>query len=441
MIDYIKIIRLSVDIEDLLNNSLLNFVTKTSFSTGEVYENESLVAEYKGLKFVIKYNSIGNRYVSLSGSLHKYGNDGKHNHDQYNYIKLCQDIYSLQILFNINLSKSTLNNLEFGVNINLPFDPNNFLYNIIDHKGQRFNKEKTKDKYYIYSEHSNYKIKIYNKGLQNNLSINLLRFEIHCNRMYHLKDTNIKTLMDLTDKTKLSKLGLILMKHFDELLINDEIDSDNMSRLDKQLLTNGTSHYYWDKLKTTHPFNYPKRRNKFKLLIDQFGIHEYRDTICKKTKKTWEKLLFPKVEKIEELTILEKHYFTGINNWYNQLNKVKNNKSYPRYCQVTDIDISHQKPISKCISENTVRFIYFTNKPLFEELLKKFSSSSNTNKSPEEVCYYIAHNIRNAIGTYNKKKKRIDRKESINLSLFEKEYLDKIPIKEEDYFKKITVFN
>jgi len=77
-----------------------------------------------------------------------------------------------------------------------------------------------------------------------------------------------------------------------------------------------------------------------------------------------------------------------------------------RVCIVTGIDISEQGNGSKFLSTNSVLKIYYSNKDLFAELQNKYGSNKDGLK-PEELSYYISHNIRNSDSNprnnYNKK--------------------------------------
>jgi len=132
MIDGIKVFNLSVPSNKLLENPLLAdyWHTNVKNTDGEIKKE---FAEYFGLSFTVK-----NRNVRLQGSIHKYKNHGKHNYDDFTSHEVKNVLTELSEHFSINLYRSELNNLEFGVNVELPFSPKLILDNIVCYKGDPF---------------------------------------------------------------------------------------------------------------------------------------------------------------------------------------------------------------------------------------------------------------------------------------------------------------
>lgn len=412
-------------VNDLLAIPQLHFTTITSVNTGEIFEERPRVAYYKGFKITVKLDNKGTWFAKAEGSIHKFGNEGKYNHDQYDYIRLVNDINQLAELLRIDPQKTILNGLEFGVNLETPYSPDTFLYDVIDHKGVKFNESRGRNKYYREAKHTNYSVKIYNKSKQHRLPKNTLRFEIHCNRMYHLKSIGIRTLRDLMNPAVLSLLGQKLLGHFDELLLFDTLDSKvQINSRDTKILSDGTNHFYWDRLKLDHKENYPKKRKRFKLLVSHYGIYKHRETISGLISKTWNNLLQTQTKTVQDLTILETHFFTGINNWNKRLNQVTISKSPSHYCCVTGLDITHQDEKSKFVSMKTLQFIYYTNKDLYKQLLNDFAPGNLQGKSIDEVCYYIAHNIRNKVSNIRKSRRIRNRRYQNNYKLFAPEEMN-----------------
>ncbi len=142
MIDFITSNRLPLCAEELLSNPFLNLDTTTSCGTGEIYDERPRVAKHNGIVLIVKRDRRGNFFTKMSGSIHKFGNDGIHNHDQYTYKRLAEYINRLCKIINIDPYNTILNGVEFGVNVELPFDVDGFLYNIIEHKGLNFNQSR-----------------------------------------------------------------------------------------------------------------------------------------------------------------------------------------------------------------------------------------------------------------------------------------------------------
>src|SRR5690606_4736227 len=113
MIDFIKIkITDEALINEVWNNNLLIYEGKSEKRFDDELK-ELITKSYKNLYFT-KFN---NR-LEIKGSLHYYFNAGIHNADDF-YIADCIDtIIEIETIFNLDLNKCYLINLEYGVNIN-----------------------------------------------------------------------------------------------------------------------------------------------------------------------------------------------------------------------------------------------------------------------------------------------------------------------------------
>ena len=221
MIDYIKIRDLPVQLHDIINNKFLDFGTSVNIETGEIF-GKPQIAKYKGISFIIKKNKKTSKYqyVNLEGSLHKYWNNGEHNYNDFNFNNLVSVINELSEKFNIDPFNTRLNNVEFGVNLVIPFNPDEFLKSIINHKGKHFSIIRQRDKHFRQCEYSRYYLKIYDKGLQFGKN-NIFRFEVKVTRMEHLKEIGISHLSDLLNINKFLLLGDELSTYYNNLLIFD----------------------------------------------------------------------------------------------------------------------------------------------------------------------------------------------------------------------------
>lgn len=105
-IDFIKAV--GHGCSHLLENDLLNF-SIVEHDNGEITKQ---IAKLDNLKFEL--NSTG--YLKLTGSLHKYSNQGYHNHNQFTFDDLKEVLNELKNLFELDLTKMYIKNLEIGVN-------------------------------------------------------------------------------------------------------------------------------------------------------------------------------------------------------------------------------------------------------------------------------------------------------------------------------------
>lgn len=327
MIDGYKILNLSVNINELLTNDLLTFPLKFNESDGEILENQIRISEYKGQKFIFKNNNF-----KLYGSFHKYHNNGVHNYNDFYFSDLENAIIDLCNKFKINPDLTKLNNLEFGVNIQIPVKPEEFFKYVINYRGKPFQPFNIKNAKGIECIKENFIIKMYDKGYQYNQSDNLLRFEIKVIRMQYFekKGINIKTLTDLLNIEELTHLKGILRAVFNEILIYDySIKSRDLNVKERQILSDGNNPKYWEKLlpnsinfenRSTNK-SYRQQRKKyyreldnFKKLIDKHSTSNLKNDISNLIEKQCIKLLMldnDKRDKYTDISILNKKHEKG----------------------------------------------------------------------------------------------------------------------------------
>ena len=227
MIDGIKTYDLKTDPQKLIENPYLDGHWKTTINS----DAESLFdfAEYFGLKFQLK-----NGKVRLQGSVHKYRNEGRHNYDDFRAVDVAEVVRELSERFEIDTAQTLLNNVEFGVNVVLPFAVNVVLDNLIVYKGQPFNFIVEDGMSYYQCKRTKFIIKIYDKTEQFNLPYNVLRFEIKVTAMQYLETKGIKLryLSDLLNMAIYEPLGNTLTEVFEEILFGDNTinESDLITR-------------------------------------------------------------------------------------------------------------------------------------------------------------------------------------------------------------------
>lgn len=185
MIDYVKL-----DITknfDRVSSKEIPLFRAIDENTGECKTRRT--GEYKNLKLIIRKE----KYITLEGSLHKFHNNGEHNYNDYGFKDIVTTIDRLRDELGIDPLKSIIQNIEFGVNIRVPFNPTVFLKSrIINYKGQPKDKHSPNGKgLLIQFPRTSYLIKIYDKGAQYDQFDNILRFEIKTRRMAFVKSTGL----------------------------------------------------------------------------------------------------------------------------------------------------------------------------------------------------------------------------------------------------------
>ncbi len=219
MIDFVKLrINDNGFAQRLRANHRFDFVGRINPDTGEQRDGRR-TAEFKNLKIVLFPSGL----VEVTGSLHKFANDGAHNYDSFTYQRLVQTIEEVQTGLEISPDHLSLHNVEFGVNINLDTPPSNFLDNILNYRFKLPDVRTFGGRGQLKEwQQQNYIVKMYDKKRQYRLDTNVLRFEVKTMAMVHLAGLEVRTLADLLDIEKLRRLGVELCETYKGLLVREK---------------------------------------------------------------------------------------------------------------------------------------------------------------------------------------------------------------------------
>lgn len=270
MIDGIKTGNINIPIQ-----KELDWTISVNENTGEVKNTKT--AKYNGLLFIDKGN-----WLYFKGSLHNYFNSGMHNYNDFTYTDLENTVDDLNVRFGIDTNRTRLENVEFGVNIELPYSPNIIIDSLVLHKGKPFNKFTIGRG--VECNHTQYFIKVYNKGHQYELEKNLLRVEIKVIKMQYFKVRKIpiETIDDLLNRATLEALGKLLAQTIDEVLFTDLnlIKNDNLNDKEQLIIARGSNPKYWENLKpNSEKFpqgnkdpKYKRQRKNYYKELEQFEM-------------------------------------------------------------------------------------------------------------------------------------------------------------------------
>jgi len=416
MFDGFKILSLPGPQETYINNPQIEPFVSANTKTGEI-SNKPPEAKKEGLIFTFYPGR-----TELRGSLHTYSNGGLHNYNDFNFRRLENTILGMKHDLGIDPEKSILNNLEIGVNLELPHTPDRFLNQIIMHRGEPFTWQHEKTKRYRECSHTQFFIKSYNKGIQNKLNRNILRFELKYIKMEKINRAGIKTLSDLIRPGHLERIGELIVQTFDEVLIgNLKADYSKLNNKDRELFIQGHNPSFWKGIKPTEPKHpnykrdrktYERRLKRFNELLERTGANELKKEIRRLIIQKIKYLCDPgtqgeidreplkekrgKLTDINQvkLTNLVKPHQGEIDPLLYSVNLRHTENPEKRKCLVTGIDISNQKTGSKFLSPKTIREMYFKDPSNFNKLLVHYGSK-RPYLSKENQCYFVAHNIRN----------------------------------------------
>ena len=274
--------------EQAVNPSL--FMSVGSFGNGDLKikkRNDTTITTHRGkwetFDLIVKEatnEATGKQsfYLTIKGSLHKNHFGGK-NYLPFTGQDLQEQVNHLKKNLHIDANKARISTLEIGLNICTPFNVTPFLRrNVICYKGKSFNRYKPDSKGIclgIYCTLTQYEIKIYDKGLQYDLSENLMRFELRFTKMQSLNNRGIKFLSDLQDLKKLSGLESLLINAWNNVLTFDLVGNLKdlpLKQSEIEILTNGKNPKFWEGLKETKTGDqYKYQKDKFKKLVEKFG--------------------------------------------------------------------------------------------------------------------------------------------------------------------------
>ena len=264
------------------------------FASVETFETGLITTKKRGEKTITLYRSVWETfkvtvkqisckhhniyYLNLKGSLYK-NHFGGSNYLPFTWQLLQEQINHVCNSLFIDPLQAKISGIEIGVNICTPFPVHAFIMqNIIDYKGvpyTRYRKDVNGKCLGKVCDISQYSVKIYNKGLQNNLPQNLLRYELKYYKMQPLKSYGILLLSDLQNFNKVDKLKGLLFSAWNEVLIYDilqPISKLPVKQNQRDLLREGQNCKFWERLKkekTSDQFKY--LRSKFKKTVLKFG--------------------------------------------------------------------------------------------------------------------------------------------------------------------------
>ncbi len=259
MIDFIKVDAVRFVDSDLTAHPLLKDSFETIFyhSTAEIKEQR---ATYKNMVFVLK--PTGRLFIQ--GSLHKFYNlldevyapnqktgitkSKGFNGNDFDYNKLSCSIMCLFKMFDVDIEKTRILNIEFGLNIIHTFNTQLILSGLLRHHGMLFNRPMYNS--FRKLRHDYYFIKCYDKALQYGMHDNVIRFELKYQKMRELNSVGVFYLVDLMNQSILQNLLPILIKRWGEILFCDyTINPKSLNTKDKLKLANYKNENYWHDLK------------------------------------------------------------------------------------------------------------------------------------------------------------------------------------------------
>lgn len=209
--------------ERLNQNNLEDEIRKTTLG-------ENISYQIKGCEDIdIRHQpKINSTYIS--GSIHKFWNwtngKGSLNWNRFSYPDCLTAIDTISEIHGILPERQTLKGYEFGYNLPVSFDPKVFIQDhVICHRNKFSSDDKSYGRKGYYSQYifDQYRIKLYDKGKQEQLKENLLRIEIKVVKSaYHGARKDLQYLSDLKNPEIWQWFHFKLTKSVESLLVLDE---------------------------------------------------------------------------------------------------------------------------------------------------------------------------------------------------------------------------
>ena len=394
-------------------NPLLDFYDTINLTTGQMTTTNrngnkvtpSKNASYKGLEFKIYDTGT----ITLSGSLHKYWNDGAHNYNDFDNEGVLFVLNDLNTKFDIDPNKCILKCLEIGINITPPVPTNEILDNCLLHKTKPFEYQINSDEgKYKQVQHSQYIIKIYNKALHYKskgfkVRTEIMRFEIKYTKMQKLNEKGIFSLKDLINYGLQNFKDEVLNEWQNVLYYDNTIQIDPLTKkLKKAVLEYSNPNYWTGLLANSQNKNFTYHKNQLKKIIEK-NSNKVQDLTAQIMSEKID-FLNSKTIQIDPLTILSKRI---VLNYENEVKK--------HLCKVTGFNISMQKENSILLSHTGLKYYYKTDKRIFEQIKRRYLSKIWFKSNFQTQIKELAHNIRNTNSNQKIKQSRIYKEGQITL--------------------------
>lgn len=293
--------------EKWVYNDLLKFSSVKDEKTDEC-KNGKRWAEYKGLVFGITQSTLNENvfYYNITGSFHKYHNNGKHNYNTFSYYQFLKVLNDLETLFKLDLNLCHLRRLEFGLNVEFNHNAKDVVQKIRAYKKAEFANFMLKPSRKIIGKEygvKRYAVKIYNKTKQYNLKgANIVRFEYVLKHCEVFRQTQITTLADLTDKTKVLPLIDLLLNVWNDVIFYDAgVNIKTLDNRTQKKFLRYLDSTYWINLTTSQR---TRSKKHFFDIMAQYSTIQTQKKISRILAQKWQVLtaLFcTRLDKVEKV--------------------------------------------------------------------------------------------------------------------------------------------
>lgn len=226
----------------------LDFIKPVNMKTGEIlgtYEI-SYLRLHTEPESAISVKIFPSGRVWVQGSIHKFWHG--QNHSILYHSEMRKAFKYLFDKLGIKPENGKILQMEYALNLNPDFNPDEFINRLITFKAKPFEGLGNFEKIGKRCFQSEYDLKIYNKGKQYHLKQNILRVEKKVKDSRYLKRFGIFTVSDLT-AAKTKQLLKDLLGAFDEVLVDDKgIDETQLTTRQIIALAKYRNPNFWNDL-------------------------------------------------------------------------------------------------------------------------------------------------------------------------------------------------
>lgn len=182
--------------------------------------------------------------LEMRGSFHRLCHgDNWQDFTQADYARTLQEFCDFFKLFEGSL---VFLNIEFGLNVIPPVPTKEVLPRVLFHRTTRPVPMLPPANGIVVVRKGHYRLKMYDKAMQFGLPGELMRFEVHLDRMARLKPLGILNADDLLDPSKWLHAEQFVLAKFQELfLLDTEISTDLVSQQQAQMLAQAEDWSSW----------------------------------------------------------------------------------------------------------------------------------------------------------------------------------------------------
>lgn len=176
--------------------------------------------------------------------------------------------------FGIDTQRTKLNSLEIGASIKTPWNPGKYLNSVIAWGKAEPRRFKGKNQDYCQLDKQEVSLKIYDKGKQWGLGINLQRYELKIRKIRFLNKYGIDSFSDLKRQDNINVLVTLLIESFKDLIVTDEVNDSILTSSEIKLYEKGTNTRYWTK-SDLHRNTLRETKVRYQNLIKEKGCNDF----------------------------------------------------------------------------------------------------------------------------------------------------------------------